>query len=129
MLSGTILEAIDVDSYRAEKKTMQAILLYGADGEIDPVPSEGSGGQREAELDLLSNIIANFNDLFGKIEWKDKDQAGKMITEDIDDFNCGNLLQQRKHFKRSKNSSSSQSGNNNVPIRRCGCLSMVFKSL
>ena len=82
-LSKGILETIDMDSYRAEKKAMQAILLEDADAEIDPVPSEGNGGQREAELDLLSNIIASFNDLFGGIEWKDKDRAGKMITEHI----------------------------------------------
>jgi len=72
-----------MDSYRAEKRAMQAILLKDEDGEIDPVPGEGSGGEREAELDLLSNIIADFNDLFGGIEWKDKDRAEKMITEDI----------------------------------------------
>ena len=82
-LSKGILETIDMDSYRAEKKAMQKILLEDEDGEIDPVPGEGSGGQQEAELDLLSNIIANFNDLFGGIAWVDKDRAGKMITEDI----------------------------------------------
>ena len=82
-LSKGILETIDMDSYRAEKKAMQKILLEDEDGEIDPVPGEGIGGQREAELDLLSNIIASFNDLFGGIEWKDKDRAGKMITEHI----------------------------------------------
>ena len=82
-LSKGILETIDMDSYRAEKKAMQAILLEDKDGEIDPVPGEGSGGQREAELDLLSNIIANFNDLFGGIAWADQDRVLKMITVDI----------------------------------------------
>ena len=82
-LSKGILETVDMDSYRAEKRAMQAILLKDEDGEIDPVPGEGSGGEREAELDLLSQIIADFNDLFGGIEWKDKDRAEKMITEDI----------------------------------------------
>jgi len=82
-LSKGILETIDMDSYRAEKKAMQAILLEDEDAEIDPVPSEGGGGQREVELDLLSNIVANFNDLFGGIAWADKDRAGQMITVDI----------------------------------------------
>ena len=50
---------------------------------MTPCRERGVGGQREAELDLLSHIIANFNDLFGGIEWKDKDRAGKMITEEI----------------------------------------------
>ena len=82
-LSKGILETIDMDSYRAEKKAMQAILLEDEDAEIDPVPSEGGGGQREVELDLLSNIVANFNDLFGGIAWADKDRAGQMITVEI----------------------------------------------
>ena len=38
---------------------------------IDPVPGEGGGGRREVELDRLSNIIAEFNNLFGGIEWED----------------------------------------------------------
>ena len=46
---------------------MRAILLDDEDGEIDPTPGEGSCGQREDELDLLSNIIANFNHLFDGI--------------------------------------------------------------
>jgi len=82
-LSKGILETVDMDSYRAEKRAMQAILLKDEDGEIDPAPGEGSGGQREAELDLLSRIIANFNDLFGGIDWADQDRVLKMITVDI----------------------------------------------
>ena len=82
-LSRGILETIDMDSYRAEKKAMQAILLDDADGEIDPAPGEGSGGQREAELELLSNIIASFNDLFGGIPWADQDRVLQMITVEI----------------------------------------------
>jgi len=51
-----------------------------------PAPGDGSSGQREAELDLLSHIIANFNNLFGGIPWADKDnyrgdsrQSGKRL--------------------------------------------------
>ncbi|MYG46158.1 MAG: type I restriction endonuclease subunit R [Synechococcus sp. SB0675_bin_6] len=45
-LSKGILETVDMDSYRAEKKAMQKILLEDQDGEIDPVPGEGVGGPR-----------------------------------------------------------------------------------
>ena len=88
-LSKGILETIDMDSYRPEKKAMQAILLKDEDAEIDPVAGEGSGRQREAELDLLSNIIANFNDLFGGIQWADQDRVLKMI-EDV----CHSILRE-----------------------------------
>ena len=42
-LSKGILEAIDLDSYRAEKQAMQKIMLSDEDAEIDPVPTTGGG--------------------------------------------------------------------------------------
>ena len=53
------------------------------DAEIDPVPGDGGGGRPEPELDRLSNIIAEFNDLFGGIEWENEDRVRRMITSDI----------------------------------------------
>ena len=81
-LSAGILEAIDLDSYRVEAQTSMSIVLedHGEYG-IDPVPTSAGGGKGEAELDLLSNILSDFNDLFGNIEWKDMDQVRKRISE------------------------------------------------
>jgi len=56
-LSKGILEAIDMDSYRAEKKATMAIALPDADAEIEPVPTSGGGHKPEPEMDKLSNII------------------------------------------------------------------------
>ncbi len=82
-LSKGILEAIDMDSYRAEKQAMQKIMLSDEDTEIDPVPV-GSGGSRpEPELDRLSSIINEFNDLFGDIEWEDADRVAELIAKTI----------------------------------------------
>ncbi len=64
-LSKGILEAIDMDSYRAEKKATMAIALPDADAEIEPVPTSGGGHKPEPELDKLSNIIKAFNEQFG----------------------------------------------------------------
>lgn len=64
-LSKGILEAIDMDSYRAEKKATLAIALPDADAEIEPVPTSGGGRRSDPELDRLSNIIKAFNDQFG----------------------------------------------------------------
>ncbi|MDR3013523.1 MAG: DEAD/DEAH box helicase family protein, partial [Chitinispirillales bacterium] len=80
-LSHGILEAIDLDSYRAEAKVQMAIQLEDADAEVDPVPAGGIGGKREPELDLLSIILSAFNDLFGNIEWKDRDNVNRQIAE------------------------------------------------
>ena len=82
-LSKGILEAIDMDSYRVEKRTMQTIVLADEDAEIGPVPTEDGGGRPEPELDQLSNIIAAFNDLFGDIAWVDTDRVRRLITEEI----------------------------------------------
>ena len=82
-LSKGILEKIDMDSYRAEKQAMRKIMLEDEDAEIDPATGEGGGGRGEIELDLLSNIIDEFNNLFGGIAWEDADRVHRMITVDI----------------------------------------------
>ncbi|MGG1400287.1 type I restriction endonuclease [Bacillus salipaludis] len=80
-LSKGILEAIDLDSYRAEAQTKISILLEdSSEYEIGPVPTSAGGGKAEAELDLLSNILNSFHDLFGNIPWKDEDQVKKHIA-------------------------------------------------
>ena len=82
-LSKGILETIDMDSYRVEKKRMQKIILADEDSEIDPVPGGGAGGKGEVEIDRLSVIIEQFNDLFGGISWADADRVHQMILETI----------------------------------------------
>ena len=78
-----ILEAIDMDSYRVEMKAQTSIALPDEDGSIEPVPTSAGGRRSEIELDLLSNIIREFNDLFGNVDWKDKDKIIKVIAEEI----------------------------------------------
>jgi len=82
-LSKGILEAIDMDSYRVEKQATMRIALPDADAEIDPVPTGGGGHKPEPEFDRLSNILKEFNDLFGNIEWSDTDRVRRLITEEI----------------------------------------------
>ena len=82
-LSKGILDAIDMDSYRVEKRAMQKILLPDEDAEIDPVPAGGGGHAPEPELDRLSHILRAFNDLFGDVAWEDADRVGELITRTI----------------------------------------------
>ncbi len=82
-LSKGILDAIDMDSYRVEKQAVQDIQLPDEDAEIGPVPTEGGGQQPETEMDRLSNILREFNDRFGNIEWKDHDKIEKVIAEEL----------------------------------------------
>lgn len=78
-----ILDAIDMESYRAEKQQAHAIQLEDAEREIDPVPMSGGGRRPEPEIDRLSSILSQFNDRFGGIEWEDGDRIRRLITEDI----------------------------------------------
>lgn len=82
-LSKGILETIDMDSYRVEKKLTLKIRLLDEDGEIEPVPAIGGGYKPEPELDRLSNILKTFNEQFGNIEWTDKDRVNRLLTEEI----------------------------------------------
>ena len=82
-LSKGILESIDMDSYRVEKKAAIHVQLADEDAEIMPVPTNGGGHRPEAELDRLSNILKSFNDQFGNIPWTDGDRVHRLITEDI----------------------------------------------
>ena len=82
-LSRGILEIIDMDSYRVEKKAAISIVLPDKDAEIEPIPTTGGGHKPEPELDRLPNIIKTFNDQFGNIPWTDTDRVHRLITEDI----------------------------------------------
>ena len=50
-LSKGILESIDMDSYRVEKKSAIRVQLADEDAEIDPVSATGDGHSPEPELD------------------------------------------------------------------------------
>ena len=82
-LSKGILESIDMDSYRVEKKAAIHVQLADENAEIKPVPTNGGGHRPEHELDHLSNILKTFNDQFGHIPWTDGDRVHQLITKDI----------------------------------------------
>ncbi|MBI5605031.1 MAG: type I restriction endonuclease subunit R [Deltaproteobacteria bacterium] len=81
-LARGILEAIDMDSYRLEKKAVMRIALTDQDAEIEPVPTDTEGRRNEPEIDRLSNIIKTFNEQFGTL-FTDADRVVKRIREDI----------------------------------------------
>ncbi|HNR32447.1 MAG TPA: type I restriction endonuclease subunit R, partial [Candidatus Hydrogenedentes bacterium] len=77
-----ILEAIDMDSYRVEKKQAIPLAMADEDSEIGPVPAEGGGAKPEPEIDLLSNILQTFNEQFGTL-FDDADRVARRIRDDI----------------------------------------------
>jgi len=81
-LAKGILQAIDMDSYRVEKKTTMKIALADQDAEIEPVPTDAHGHKAEPEMDRLSQIIKTFNEQFGTL-FTDTDRVAKRIRDDI----------------------------------------------
>ena len=80
-LSQGILEAIDLESYRNEARESISIKLEDSDSEVAPVPSGKVGHIIEPEMDLLSVILSDFNDMFGNINWNDADNVRRQILE------------------------------------------------
>jgi type I restriction enzyme R subunit len=81
-LSKGILEDIDMDSYRVEKKAVMKIAIEDKNAEIEPVPTDAHGHKPEPELDRLSNILKTFNDQFSTL-FTDADRVAKRIRDDI----------------------------------------------
>jgi type I restriction enzyme R subunit len=81
-LSKGILEAIDMDSYRVEKKAAMKIALADENAEIGPVPVEGGGHKPEPKLDRLSNILKTWNEHWGTL-FNDSDRVFKRITDEV----------------------------------------------
>ena len=75
-----ILDAIDLDSYRLEAQESMSIKLEDADAEVAPVPAGSAGHIVNPEMDLLSIILNDFNDLFGNIDWAEPDNVRRQIV-------------------------------------------------
>ncbi|MGT2745246.1 type I restriction endonuclease subunit R [Streptococcus phocae subsp. phocae] len=75
-----IIESIDLESYRLEKQNELDIALENADGEIES-SQIGTAITSEPEMEPIDVIIANFNDIFGNINWNDKDNVARQIRE------------------------------------------------
>ena len=80
-LSDGILEDVDFDSYKNNVLSERAIILENEDSEIAAVPVSGAGGIAQPELDVLSNILNQFNSRFGDTPWSDVDKVKKQIAE------------------------------------------------
>ncbi len=78
-LSLGILEAIDLESYRNEARDSMSIKLE--DSEVEPAPADKIGHMIEPEMDLLSVILSDFNNMFGNINWNGADHVCRQIFE------------------------------------------------
>jgi len=75
-----ILDAIDMDSYRAEVKEAMTLALVDENIEVEPANVTGAGGKPDAEYDRLSSIVRSFNDIFADAGFTDADRVAKYVT-------------------------------------------------
>ncbi len=115
-LSKGILESVDLESYRLEKKETISILLKDEDGGVEGL-GIGAGKKAEVQIDSLENIVADFNDIFGNINWQDKDNVARQIKELPD------MLMKNEKFRNALNNSDIE----NIKREYHSALREVFK--
>lgn len=76
-----LIDNIDFDKYRIVKQEERQIVLDNENAEVAPIPVGKGGGKPSPEMDILSNIVQDFNDTFGNIEWKNSDEVQRQIEE------------------------------------------------
>lgn len=101
-LSEGILDVIDLNNYRPEVQATMSLVLEDDDTEVAPVPAGKAGHIVDPELDLLSAIINNFNDLFGNIDWNDADNVKRQIRE------LPGMVEKDQRYQNAKKNSDAQ---------------------
>lgn len=84
-LAKGILDNVDFDSYRLTLNQKSDISLEGR-GELLPSQADGTSRTPEADLKELSEIVSEFNERFGNIDWGEDDKVARTlnsIKEDV----------------------------------------------
>lgn len=77
-----LLESIDFDQLRIVEQEAAKISLENENTEIAPVPTgNGAAGKKEPDLVKLSDILEEFNQRYGGVEWEYPDKVKKDIDE------------------------------------------------
>ena len=77
-----LLESIDFDQLRIVEQEAAKISLENENAEIAPVPTgNGTAGKKEPDLVKLSDILEEFNQRYGGVDWEYPDKVKKDIDE------------------------------------------------
>lgn len=76
-----LIDNIDFDKYRIVKEEERQIVLENENAEVAPVPVEHGTGKPVPEMEALSTIVKDVNELFGNIDWKNRDEVQRQINE------------------------------------------------
>ena len=101
-LAQGILDAVDMETYRAEKQATQRISLKDEDAEIDPIQAERGGGIQEPLMEFLSTILDKFNKIWGN-SFSNPDHVGEIIKAMPDRVNKDEAYQNAKMYSDQQN--------------------------
>lgn len=76
-----LIDNVDFDKYRIVKEEERQIVLENENAEVAPVPVGHGTGKPVPEMEALSTIVKDFNELFGNIDWKNRDEVQRQINE------------------------------------------------
>lgn len=76
-----LYESINFDQLRVVAKEDANLELENQNAAIDPLPTTGGGGKSEPDLEKLSNILDEFNLIFGGIDWQYPNDVKQQILD------------------------------------------------
>lgn len=77
-----LIEAVTYSAYRSQKQAEQSILLENENGEVAPVPTgTARGGIEEPDLVGIDEVVDEFNQTFGNINWQNEDAVRRQVAE------------------------------------------------
>lgn len=114
-----IIEKIDFDKYRLIKEEERSITLENKDEAIGPVPVSSFGGVKNPDFANLSNIIDDFNTLYGNIDWQHPEKVKEQINQ------LPGLLQQEDDFI----NATKNAGRNDAELVSSGLLTQIIANM
>lgn len=77
-----LLDLVDFERYRVVKRSDESIKLENKNSEVAPIPvGQTTGGNTEPDMSTLEQIVDDFNQVFGDVEWGDPDIVKNQIRQ------------------------------------------------
>jgi type I restriction enzyme R subunit len=83
-----VLQHVDMESYRVEKRAAEEIQLEEAEARLKPKSEDVPNKVGEPEQEYLSQVIQEFNDRFGT-KWTEDDRIRGFLFDDLPDTIAG----------------------------------------
>lgn len=77
-----LIESISYSAYRSQKQGENSIMLDNENGEVAPAPTgAAAAGNSDPDLISLDQVVDEFNQTFGNIDWQNSDAVRRQIEE------------------------------------------------